>query len=158
MTRVGSQRHSKKKVVSISLNIPFRLYYDLFFSELGYLSLMWCSSSHPLLCTDNVFCISLLHFSSNDSTTSFSRQIFYLTTQSHAVKFLYTIVQILSKSRNSPHLMKTRKFHYRVQTGQPLTTILINAVPSYLRFVSPCIIVQFKQIINQMQQFSSLLS
>jgi hypothetical protein len=27
-----------------------------------------------------------------------------------------------------------------------------------LRFVSPCIIVQFKQITNQMQQFSSLLS
>ena len=31
-------------------------------------------------------------------------------------------------------------------------------LPQFLRFVSPCIIVQFKSISNQTQQFSSLLS
>jgi len=65
-------------VLCTSLNTPFRLY-D-FSWEMGYLSLTWCSLSYPLLYTDNFFYISFLPFSSNDGTSSFSRQIFYLPT------------------------------------------------------------------------------
>ena len=120
-------------VLCISLNTPFRLYYD-FSWELGYLPLMWWPSSYPLLYADNVFFIIFLQFSSNDGTSSFSSQIFYSRTQSHVAQRLYTIVQVLSQSRNSTHLTKPRNFHYSVQRSRPLTIILMNPVPSnYLR-------------------------
>jgi len=45
------------------------------------------------------------------------------------------------------------RLYIRPSSGREYTTETF-----FLRFVSPCIIVQFKQNTNQMQQLSSLLS
>jgi hypothetical protein len=58
--------------------------------------------------TDNVFYIGFLQFSSNDGTSSFSRQIFHLSIQLQAAKSLYRTVQFLGQPRNSPHLMEPK--------------------------------------------------
>jgi hypothetical protein len=53
-------------------------------------------------------------------------------------------------SRGNEYFQASREIMFAIQH--------IKNFRSDLRFVSPCIIIQFKQITNQMQQISSLLS